>query len=54
MLNDGDDAVDVEGGRVLKRVVSWVGGGGRSGDDDGEEEEEEKEGELKERRVERG
>ena len=28
MLNDGDDGVDVEGGRVLKRVVSWVGGGG--------------------------
>ena len=28
MLNDGDDGVDVEGERVLKRVVSWVGGGG--------------------------
>ena len=26
-----DDGVDVEVGRVLKRVVRWVGGGGRGG-----------------------
>ena len=54
MLNDGDDTVDVEGGRLLKRVVSLGGGRGVVGchEDDDEEEEEEGGGEREEERRE--